>query len=63
MASAFYTLHPGDVVFTGTPEGVSPIEPGDQIEAVIQGIGSMRVPVLAPAGRSSEVPSRVQTAP
>src|SRR4029079_16997919 len=25
MASAFYTLHPGDVVFTGTPEGVSPI--------------------------------------
>ena len=47
MASSFYTLHPGDVVFTGTPEGVSPIEPGDEIEATIQGIGSMRVAVRA----------------
>jgi len=45
MASAFYTLHPGDVVFTGTPEGVSPIEPGDEIVATIQGIGSMSVRV------------------
>jgi len=48
MASAFYTLHPGDVVFTGTPEGVSPIEPGDEIVATIQGIGSMSVRVRAP---------------
>jgi 2-keto-4-pentenoate hydratase/2-oxohepta-3-ene-1,7-dioic acid hydratase in catechol pathway len=63
MASAFYTLHPGDVVFTGTPEGVSPIEAGDQIEAVIQGIGSMRVSVLAPAGTPSEVQSRLQPTP
>ena len=45
MASSFYTLHPGDVVFTGTPEGVSPIEPGDEIVATIQGIGSMAVRV------------------
>jgi 2-keto-4-pentenoate hydratase/2-oxohepta-3-ene-1,7-dioic acid hydratase in catechol pathway len=49
MASTFYTLHPGDVVFTGTPEGVSPIEPGDEILATIQGIGSMRVAVRADA--------------
>ena len=28
LASSFYTLYPGDVIFTGTPEGVSPIEPG-----------------------------------
>jgi 2-keto-4-pentenoate hydratase/2-oxohepta-3-ene-1,7-dioic acid hydratase in catechol pathway len=47
MASAIYTLHPGDVVFTGTPEGVSPIEPGDEIAATIQGIGSMTVRVHA----------------
>jgi 2-keto-4-pentenoate hydratase/2-oxohepta-3-ene-1,7-dioic acid hydratase in catechol pathway len=45
MASAFYTLHPGDVVFTGTPEGVSPIEPGDEIVATVEGIGSMSVRV------------------
>ena len=52
MASAIYTLYPGDVVFTGTPEGVSPIEPGDEILATIQGIGSMRVPVRAGSGQT-----------
>src|SRR5947209_8055343 len=33
MASSFYTLHPGDVILTGTPQGVSPVKPGDVIEA------------------------------
>jgi 2-keto-4-pentenoate hydratase/2-oxohepta-3-ene-1,7-dioic acid hydratase in catechol pathway len=47
MASSVYTLHPGDVVYTGTPEGVSPIEPGDRIVATIQSIGSMTVAVRA----------------
>ncbi len=41
LASSFYTLHPGDVIFTGTPEGVSPIQPGDEVRATIQGIGTM----------------------
>jgi 2,4-didehydro-3-deoxy-L-rhamnonate hydrolase len=31
FASAFYTLYPGDLVYTGTPEGVSPVKPGDVI--------------------------------
>src|SRR5207244_12483104 len=43
FASAFYTLYPGDVIVTGTPEGVSPIEPGDHIVAAIEKIGSMEV--------------------
>jgi 2-keto-4-pentenoate hydratase/2-oxohepta-3-ene-1,7-dioic acid hydratase in catechol pathway len=47
LASSFYTLHPGDVFFTGTPEGVSPIEPGDTIVASIERIGSMTVNVRA----------------
>jgi 2-keto-4-pentenoate hydratase/2-oxohepta-3-ene-1,7-dioic acid hydratase in catechol pathway len=47
MASSFYTLYPGDVIYTGTPEGVSPIEPGDRILATIQSIGSMTVAVRA----------------
>ena len=46
-ASSFYTLHPGDVVFTGTPEGVSQIRPGDLIVASIDGIGTMEVKVRA----------------
>lgn len=47
FASAFYTLHPGDVIMTGTPEGVSPIEPGDHIVASIEKIGTMEVKVRA----------------
>jgi 2-keto-4-pentenoate hydratase/2-oxohepta-3-ene-1,7-dioic acid hydratase in catechol pathway len=46
-ASAFYTLHPGDIIMTGTPEGVSAIQPGDTISATIEGIGSMEVRVRA----------------
>ena len=53
MASSFYTLYPGDVVFTGTPAGVSPIDPGDEIVATIQGIGSMRVAVRADAAATA----------
>jgi len=47
FASAFYTLLPGDVIMTGTPEGVSPIQPGDTIRATIEKIGTMAVQVRA----------------
>ena len=47
LASSFYTLYPGDVIFTGTPEGVSPIEAGDEIVATIEKIGTMQVRVRA----------------
>jgi fumarylpyruvate hydrolase len=33
--SKIYTLYPGDIIFTGTPEGVGPVESGDKIEASI----------------------------
>jgi len=46
-ASSFYTLHPGDVIFTGTPEGVGPVVPGDRMRACIAGIGCMDVAVHA----------------
>jgi 2-keto-4-pentenoate hydratase/2-oxohepta-3-ene-1,7-dioic acid hydratase in catechol pathway len=45
--STFYTFHPGDVLFTGTPEGVSPVKPGDVMEARIEPIGEMTVHVRA----------------
>ena len=35
------TLHPGDVIFTGTPAGVSPVFPGDTMEMRIEKIGSL----------------------
>lgn len=47
FASSFYTLHPGDIVSTGTPEGVSPISHGDLIVASVEKIGTMEVRVRA----------------
>jgi len=44
-ASSFYTLYPGDVLLTGTPQGVGPVKPGDEMLASISGIGEMRVSV------------------
>jgi 2-keto-4-pentenoate hydratase/2-oxohepta-3-ene-1,7-dioic acid hydratase in catechol pathway len=44
-ASSFYTLHPGDVILTGTPQGVGPVKPGDTMQASIERIGSMQVRV------------------
>ncbi|SDG87691.1 fumarylacetoacetate hydrolase family protein [Desulfosporosinus hippei] len=40
--SQVMTLNPGDVVLTGTPEGVGPVRPGDEIVVKIQGIGELR---------------------
>lgn len=44
-ASSFYTLHPGDVLLTGTPQGVGPVKPGDVMVAAIERIGSMTIHV------------------
>lgn len=45
VASHAYTLFPGDVIFTGTPEGVAPINRGDVMHAEIEKIGAMDVQV------------------
>ena len=47
FASSFYTLYPGDIFMTGTPEGVSQITAGDTIVATVEKIGSMEVAVDA----------------
>jgi 2,4-didehydro-3-deoxy-L-rhamnonate hydrolase len=47
FASSFYTLHPGDVVYTGTPQGVGPIVPGDRLRAHCKQLGTMDVDVRA----------------
>lgn len=45
--SAVMTLLPGDVILTGTPEGVGPVSPGDVMEVEIEGIGVLQNPVVA----------------
>lgn len=47
FASSVMTLHPGDVVSLGTPEGIGPMQPGDTIEIRIGGIGSLINTVVA----------------
>jgi 2-keto-4-pentenoate hydratase/2-oxohepta-3-ene-1,7-dioic acid hydratase in catechol pathway len=48
--SSVMTLLPGDVILTGTPEGVGQIRPGDTVEVEISGIGSLSNPVAAQEG-------------
>jgi 2-keto-4-pentenoate hydratase/2-oxohepta-3-ene-1,7-dioic acid hydratase in catechol pathway len=47
FASSFYSFEPGDILLTGTPEGVGPIVIGDQMKASIEAIGTMSVAVKA----------------
>ena len=44
-ASRYLTLHPGDVVMTGTPPGAGPLAPGDRLYCSIEGLGAMNVAV------------------
>ena len=46
-ATEFYTLHPGDIIMTGTCEGVSRVEPGDMMHLEFESIGEMDVPIRA----------------
>ena len=41
-----FTLEEGDVIATGTPSGVSPIVPGDEVEVEVERIGVLRNPVI-----------------
>ncbi len=47
--SKFYHLLPGDLIFTGTPEGVGPLRPGDRIDGRIDGVGEIVLHVAEPA--------------
>jgi 2-keto-4-pentenoate hydratase/2-oxohepta-3-ene-1,7-dioic acid hydratase in catechol pathway len=43
--SEFYTLEQGDLIYTGTPEGVGEVKPGDLLEARLQSVGTLTVTV------------------
>jgi fumarylpyruvate hydrolase len=46
--SQYYTLEPGDLIFSGTPAGVGPVNPGDALHAGIDGVGELKVLIAAP---------------
>jgi 2-keto-4-pentenoate hydratase/2-oxohepta-3-ene-1,7-dioic acid hydratase in catechol pathway len=45
--SRFMTLAPGDLILTGTPSGIGPVQPGDVMTVEIEGLGSLSNPVVA----------------
>ena len=47
--SQYYHLQPGDLIYTGTPEGVGAVKPGDRLEGSIEGVGTIAVTVGDPA--------------
>ena len=44
--SKYFTLVPGDLLFTGTPEGVGPVKKGDKIVAEIENLSALRVKII-----------------
>ena len=44
--SEYYTLEPGDIIFSGTPAGVGPVKPGDEMHAHVDGAGDLKVKVV-----------------
>ncbi len=48
--SSVMTLHPGDLILTGTPAGIGPLLDGDVVEVSVEGIGSLTNPVATAAG-------------
>jgi 2-keto-4-pentenoate hydratase/2-oxohepta-3-ene-1,7-dioic acid hydratase in catechol pathway len=53
--SSVMTLHPGDIIATGTPDGVGPMRPGDTVRIRIEKIGDFSVQVA----EASEVAPKV----
>jgi 2-keto-4-pentenoate hydratase/2-oxohepta-3-ene-1,7-dioic acid hydratase in catechol pathway len=45
--SSVMTLLPGDIISTGTPSGIGPIRPGDQVTIHVEGVGALTNPVIA----------------
>ena len=43
----YYTLEPGDIIMSGTPAGVGPVQPGDELVASIEGLTDLKVKIVA----------------
>ena len=51
LASSFYTLNPGDILYTGTPQGVAAVKPGDVLRGQCDLIGELEIEVRAHRAR------------
>lgn len=55
--STYFTLQPGDLVFTGTPAGVGSLQPGDQVVGHVAGVDTVSIRLVQGDLRSSGVPT------
>jgi 2-keto-4-pentenoate hydratase/2-oxohepta-3-ene-1,7-dioic acid hydratase in catechol pathway len=55
LASYQTTLYPGDIIASGTPEGIGPVEPGDRLELRIDHIGTLAVSIAEQPGDPERV--------
>jgi 2-keto-4-pentenoate hydratase/2-oxohepta-3-ene-1,7-dioic acid hydratase in catechol pathway len=46
FVTRFCTLEPGDIITTGTPSGVGPLQPGDRVMVKVQGVGALSNPCV-----------------
>lgn len=46
QAGLLWSLQPGDLIFTGTPEGVGPLQKGDLVEGSVEGVGSLSFEIV-----------------
>jgi 2,4-didehydro-3-deoxy-L-rhamnonate hydrolase len=61
FASSFYTLYPGDLIYTGTPEGVGPVKPGDILVCRSSPVlGELKIAVRAHGPSGAEDRTRVR---
>lgn len=60
FVSRVMTLNPGDVILTGTPEGVGPLRDGDEVRVEIEGVGMLINPVTASAQTDAAFEAGVQ---
>ncbi|HSV53405.1 MAG TPA: fumarylacetoacetate hydrolase family protein [Burkholderiaceae bacterium] len=54
--SLFYHLQPGDLIYTGTPEGVGAVVPGDRINGHVEGVGEIVLTICQPQGAGQATP-------
>lgn len=52
--SQIMTLLPGDVILTGTPEGIGPLQAGDRVRVAIEGVGQLENPAIARSQPAAE---------
>jgi fumarylpyruvate hydrolase len=54
--SKLFALQPGDLIYTGTPAGVGPVRPGDELQGSVDGVGTITIRIGDPSSQAPRVP-------